>query len=404
MAEDVSGKKKKVASSTSIHAAKIPVNAEVKKYTMDRLRELGNLKASDVHRSLRSGKGVVCKDNEKAVKLIDELLLHIPEFIPDFPTTEDERKSMYEFKDAWLAHVKSLRKQLLHRSQPVYLYTKVDEELKKLGSDMSCADIHLEWYLSRFGGDAMQPDKIAAALVKYSATNWKKVRPLAKNDKYSIRLSSDTEKERRNAVKNIQWLYEINSEIVSSSIIEKIENDLKVLKEFNDKCNADPLSYDYKENYEAFKLRLQTTPSSFTLSEQHQDRQESSSEQKEIISSSSNESSTPPVQVDVHTTPLPSKQEPKDEEYEVAKLNFNAGYHLDENAQKVLIRHGHCPHCGNDMKVVPAGTSQSGKSYPAFVGCSARCGYNAGGTIQEPYIYDRYKTPDFIPQPNRITL
>lgn len=238
----------------------IGVNKLVKDYTLERLNALGGLCYSEVHQSIKSGKGIVTKDDRKAMMLFGQIIENIPGFIPLYPRTSADDTRMHRFVDSWLSHVKQLYDKFKEKNQPVYLHAKVNEELQRLGSSVKCEDIHLEWYLSRYGSEAMQPDKIAAAIIEHDATDWKKVKPLVKNTKYSIRLKADSEKERKAVLRNIQWLHSVQRDVATAELFTMLKNDLQVLKEFEKWRNGEPEDYEYSQRYEEFRQRLQTAP------------------------------------------------------------------------------------------------------------------------------------------------
>lgn len=356
----------------------IPINRTVKKFALERLKELGGFVPVEVYKSVRSGRGLVSKDDRKAIDIVDTLLAKISSFIVTVPFTAEEGRKMKDFIAAWKDNVRKLRKQLLKKSQPVYFHSMVDEELTKLGSKMKCSDIHLEWYLSRFGADQMQPEKIARAILKYNGGDWRKVRPLIKDGSITVSLDDDTDKIRKAVLRSFLWIYKIQADVVSKDIIDRTENDLQVLKEFEEWCNQDPKDYNYLPTYESFKARLQTaldapkevaaqqpspTPPTVTVPDPAPEEPEepeepelvSSLEETEPAHEESKDISNFENQAEVIETPA--------DPFEVAKRKFNAGEKLSPADIAVLIAHKICPACGsrkglwdNRAKYKPDGT------------------------------------------------
>ena len=376
----------------------ISINRNVKKFTTDRLKELGGFVPVEVYKSVRSGRGLVSKNDRMAIEILDKLLARISSFIVTVPYTSEEGRNMKDFITAWKDNVKRIRTQLMKRSQPVYYHSVVDEELAKLGSKMKCTDIHLEWYLSRFGADQMMPEEIAKAILKYNGGNWKKVRPLVKDGSITVTLDKDSDKIRKSFLRSIQWIYKIQSEVVSKDIIDKIENDLKVLKEFEAWCNKDPKDYEYHQTYEAFKARLQTTP---TATPKEEDAQQLQSPTPSVVNTP-DEVPEEPKEPDHISSPEPigrpyeeskdiskpknytEETEDEKEAYEVARLNFNEGFPQEIPAQILILKHGYCPKCGAEVTQKPAGISKSGKSYDEFLTCDNCHQYRAWGTKANP--------------------
>lgn len=357
----------------------IPINRTVKKFALERLKELGGFVPVEVYKSVRSGRGLVSKNDRKAIDIIDTLLAKISSFIVTVPFTAEEGRKMKDFIAAWKDNVRKLRKQLLKKSQPIYFHSMVDEELTKLGSKIKCSDIHLEWYLSRFGADQMQPEKIARAILKYNGGDWRKVRPLIKDGSITVSLDDDTDKIRKAVLRSILWIYKIQADVVSKDVIDRTENDLKVLMEFETWCNQDPKDYNYLPTYESFKARLQTaptdapeevaaqqsspTPPTVTVPDPAPEEPEepeepelvSSLEETEPAHEESKDISNFENQAEVMETPA--------DPFEVAKQKFNAGEKLSPADIAVLIAHKICPACGsrkglwdNRAKYKPDGT------------------------------------------------
>ena len=252
MKEDSTNKKKSI---------RIPCAKVVHDYTMATLQRLGKLRCTDVYRSIKKGGGIVLPGNDKAVETLEELLVCADNFIPSVPmTTEDVEKSK-KFVSAWKRNLQHLRKQLMGTCKPVYLQTEVARVLKERGSKVKFREVMLEWYLDTFGGDDMTPEKVADAVIAHEATDWSKIKPLAKGKKgYNIRLDVDTDQEKEVAKKYVQWIYRLERSDIPATIIDDLKNDMKVMKEFAAWRDGEPKSYEYKNTYKEFISRLRTAP------------------------------------------------------------------------------------------------------------------------------------------------
>lgn len=252
MNEDYTNKKKSV---------RIPCAEIVHEYTMKTLQRLGNLRCTDVYRSMKKSGGIVLPIQSKAVEYIDKLLVCADGFIPLVPMTAKDVEKSKEFVTVWKRNLLHIRKQLMITCKPVYLQTEVARVLKEKKSKVKFHEVMLEWYLSRYKGSDMTPEKIADAVIEHNATDWSKVKPLAKGKTgYNIRLDDDTDAEKAVARKYIQWIYKIDTRDIPATLLDDLKNDLKVVKEFEAWRDRDPKDYEYKETYQEFISRLQTAP------------------------------------------------------------------------------------------------------------------------------------------------
>lgn len=252
MTEDSTNKRKSI---------RIPCAKIVHDYTMATLQRLGNLRCTDVYRTMKQGGGIVLPGQGKAVDDIEKLLVCVDSFIPSVPmTTEDIEKSK-KFVASWKRNLQYIRKQLMGTCKPVYLQTEVARVLKERDSKVKFREVMLEWYLSRFGGDDLTPEKVADAVIDYNATDWSKVRPLAKGKKgYNIRLDVNSEEEKAVARKYVQWIYRLETGDIPATLLDDLKNDLKVVREFEAWRDGEPRDYEYKNTYKEFISRLRTAP------------------------------------------------------------------------------------------------------------------------------------------------
>ena len=252
METDSTNKKKSVR----IPCAKIVVD-----YTKATLKKLGNLSCTNVYRSMKNDGGIVLQSHAKAVEDIDRLIKCTDTFLPLVPMTSKDMEDSRRFIGEWKKNLVYIRKQLTCTCKPVYLHTEVERALKERKSKVKFHEVMLEWYLSRYGGNELTPEKIADAVLAHEGTDWKKVRPLAKGKNgYNIRLDEDTKEEKKMALKYIQWIYKLETVDVSSTLLDDIANDLKVVKEFEVWRNRDPKDYEYANTYKEYISRLRTAP------------------------------------------------------------------------------------------------------------------------------------------------
>lgn len=257
MSEDNTQKRKSV---------RIPCAKIVHDYTMTTLQRLGNLRCTDVYRSMKNNGGIVLQSQSKALRDIDKLLVCTDKFIPSVPMTSEDVEKTKTFITSWKKHLQQIRKNIMCTCKPVYLQTEVAKVLKERKAKVKFREVMLEWYLSQFGGDDLTPEKVADAVIAYNATDWSKVRPLAKGKNgYNIRLDVDTKEEQALALKHIQWIYKIETGDVDQNVGEVLSNDLQVMKEFEAWRDSEPKDYEYRQKYQEFISRLKsiTTEISF---------------------------------------------------------------------------------------------------------------------------------------------
>ena len=238
-------------------AVRIPCNATVKNYTIATLKRLGlDAGPGRVYNNLISGKGVIPKNNRVVNDLVELLLKKIPTFIPPVAITDAEKKRFETFNEKWADSIKKL---VGGQFTPIYLRDEVNKILLRKQYPVRCERIHLVWCLSLKGESWMTPEKVAAAIIEYDGNDWNDL-PLLKNDTvYHVRLTDNTEEERKKFLDTVEFIYKLTSHSADSSLVEKLQNDVDVLSEF-EKWKDDMMSYKYIERYEEFVSRLQTAP------------------------------------------------------------------------------------------------------------------------------------------------
>lgn len=238
-------------------AVRIPCNATVKNYTIATLKCLGlDAGPGRVYNNLISGKGVIPKNNRVVNDLVELLLKKIPTFIPPVAITDAEKKRFETFNEKW---TESIKKLVSGQFTPIYLRDEVNKILLRKQYQLRCERIHLVWCLSLKGESWMTPEKVAAAIIEYDGNDWNDLPQLKNNAVYHVRLRDNTDSERKKFIDTVEFIYKLTSHSADSSLVEKLQNDVDVLSEF-EKWKDDLTSYKYIERYEEFVSRLQTAP------------------------------------------------------------------------------------------------------------------------------------------------
>lgn len=239
----------------------IRCNSQVKKFTLARITKLGlDVGLAQLYKNLVRDGSTTCKRDAVAVKLAEQLLKFIPSIRPRFPLTTAEVNEMTQFVSAWKERISGLVKE--RQYAPIY-YKDIVNQLLTNKTNVRCSKKHLEWCLSILGPDNMKPGKIADTILKYDAQSWEEVKPLAKNDHYSVRLddySKETQEDFRN---KIEFIYKLSTPSVGDTLIGQLQNDIQVIAEVKKWCNDDHSSYNNTiAEYLEFIRRLQTVTSS----------------------------------------------------------------------------------------------------------------------------------------------
>lgn len=238
-------------------AVRIPCNATVKNYTIATLKRLGlDAGPGRVFNNIISGKGVIPKNNRVVNDLVELLLKKIPTFIPPVAITDAEKKRFETFNEKWADSIKKL---VGGQFTPIYLRDEVNKILLRKQYPVRCERIHLVWCLSLKGESWMTPEKVAAAIIEYDGNDWNDLPQLRNDTMYHVRLRDNTDAERKKFLDTVEFIYKLTSHSADSSLVEKLQNDVDVLSEF-EKWKDDLTSYKYIERYEEFVSRLQTAP------------------------------------------------------------------------------------------------------------------------------------------------
>lgn len=250
-----------MAKGTTPPAVRIPCNSMVKEYTIAKLKRLGlDAGPGKVYNNIVTNKGVITKATFIINRLDDKLLKMIPKFYPPVPVTAAEKKMYTAFLEKWCEHVRQMAN---NRFTIIYLCDEVNKVLRKRSFDMVCERKHLVWCLSLFGEDAMTPEKVADAIIKYDGTDWNSLPSLKNDTAYHVRLQDNSDNGKQKFLDTVEFIYALSSSSADVSFGEKIQNDIDVLTEFL-KWGDALTDYKYVERYKEFAGRLQTLPAALS--------------------------------------------------------------------------------------------------------------------------------------------
>ena len=252
--------------------ARIPCNEKVKKYTIATLKRLGiHCTLAKLYETLMAGKTVKTRHNAAALSLLQELTEKIDGFIPPVPTSNSDVKKIKQFLAKWKEKVTHLNEDLnTSTASPVYLRDQVNVLLQQKKCNVQCSNHHLEWFLLRYGAEAMTPDKIASAIIQHSETDWNNLKTPIKDDEYHPRLVENTKESRQSFREKVEFIYDFVYSFDVDALTKKLQrghfsnrarkNDLDVISDLQKWQKETPRSYEYAERYQSLLDRLQTAP------------------------------------------------------------------------------------------------------------------------------------------------
>lgn len=261
----------------------IPCSKIVYEFTKKKLQDLGGLSISGVYHMITEGKGIVLQRDKKALQQIKELIVSVEDFKPSVPMTSNDVLKIRTFVSKWKSELVKVKKQLLHAGTPVYMQDEVAKVLKQKKSKVKFHEVMLEWYLSTFGGDNMTPENVADAVIRHDATDWTKIKPLAKDYQYNIRMADCSSEVKSSVANTVQWIYEIKAGDVDKDLASHLANDLQVMKEFAKWRDNDPKNYEYRNVVQGFINRLQTIVPETIFEGVETTQKENDIEQKNVV-------------------------------------------------------------------------------------------------------------------------
>ena len=271
---------------------KIPVNQMVKDYTIATLEKLGvAAEPGKVYNQLRERGAVEPKTNSETRRLAKMLAKEIPTFLPDHVPIDKKKKGEYViFNAEWKSKIEALICDGMFR--PIYLRDEVNQVLQEKGHEGCCTRNHLIWWLSLKGADHMIPEEIAEGIMRYDFEDWSRFR-LVEKDAYHPRLeipdelfyqriekqSADSQVKRNlrfnpltpeqqterqryidDFLDKIEFIYKMDGKAVDQNTVDKLKNDLDVLREFRKWRDAPLTTAQYEAKYEELRDRLKTAP------------------------------------------------------------------------------------------------------------------------------------------------
>lgn len=250
-----------MSNNTKTKVVVIRCNSQVKKFTLMRIAQLGlDVGLAQLYKNLVRDGSTTCKRDTIVVKLAEQLLKVIPCIRPHFPLTTIEINEMTQFVSKWKERVSGL---IMERQYSPIYYKDIVNQLLVNKTTVRCSQKHLEWCLSILGPENMKPGKIADTILKYDAQSWEEVKPLAKNDHYSIRLDDYSKETQKDFRDKIEFIYKLSTPSVGDTLIDQLQNDIQVIAEIKKWCNEDHPSYSTTiAEYLLFIRRLQTVTSS----------------------------------------------------------------------------------------------------------------------------------------------
>ena len=200
----------------------------------------------------------VLKRGKKLKKLIDGF--KFPASVPMRPVDE---RHLWQFRERWSKHLQAQLDKMVSSSKPIYFVDEVNKQLRRRKSSIQCSRIHIIWFLDMYGEENMTPEAIATAIIKFGLKDWSKVQPLKNNAKYIVTIfDDDLEVDKEEFKHLVEFISDIPKSNTQNNLINKIQNDIKVLNDFCKLWESAPTTYDYIKVFEEYVSRLQTLPPS----------------------------------------------------------------------------------------------------------------------------------------------
>ena len=239
----------------------IKCNSIVKKFSMERVRQLGiDVGLAQLYINLSKDGFTSCKRDGSVVKLAEKLIKIIPNIRPRILLSTADVNEITQFITKWKDHVSEL---IVERQYtPIYYEDAVNSLL--LGkSDIKCSRVHLEWCLAVLGPKNMKPGKIVDVILKHDRKEWDELLPLANDDYYSVRLAENSEDIQIDFRQKIEFIYRLSDPALGDSIIDELKNDINVVNDMKQLREEATANYrDMIKKYLEFIGRLQTVSSS----------------------------------------------------------------------------------------------------------------------------------------------
>ena len=238
----------------------IKCNSVVKKFTMERVRQLGiDVGLAQLYVNLSKDGSTSCKRDANVVKLAEKLNKIIPSIRPRILLTTADVNELTQFITKWKARVSEL---IVERQYTPIYYEDVVNSLLLGKSDIKCSRVHLEWCLSILGPKNMKPGKIVDVILKHDSKEWDELLPLANDAYYSVRLEENSEEIQADFRKKIEFIYRLSNPALTDSIIDELQNDVNIVNGIKQLREEATTNYrDMIKKYLEFISRLQTVTS-----------------------------------------------------------------------------------------------------------------------------------------------
>ena len=256
---------------------KIPCSKLLKEYNTKHIRSITDMSVNEVYTSISKDGGIVTKKCAACKDLLSSLIAKVVNFKPSSPMTVEEQSKLQTLQTLWLAKLKEQLTAISIPVKPTYLRDTVTQKLRERNSDLTCQNIHLEWYLEQHQNSPLDPEKIADAIVEHKDWNWSEVPHLKRNSNYYLSVDDpDDQQQEQNGtspkkrsrnkgkyepiLNAIEFIESFPSTPGIETLDAGLKNDIKIADEVLAWREKDADTYDYRQKFQIFLNLLQTLP------------------------------------------------------------------------------------------------------------------------------------------------
>ena len=256
---------------------KIPCSKLLKEYNTKHIRSITDMSVNEVYTSISKDGGIVTKKCSACKDLLSSLIAKVVNFKPSSPMTVEDQSKLQTLQTLWLAKLKEQLTAISIPVKPTYLRDTVTQKLRERNSDLTCQNIHLEWYLEQHQNSPLDPEKIADAIVEHKDWNWSEVPHLKRNSNYYLSVDDPADQQQeqngtspkkrsRNKGKYepilnaIEFIESFPSTPGIETLDARLKNDIKIADEVLAWREKDADTYDYRQKFQIFLNLLQTLP------------------------------------------------------------------------------------------------------------------------------------------------
>ena len=174
---------------------KIPCSRLLKEYNTKHIRSITDMSVNEVYTSISKDGGIVTKKCAACKELLSSLIAKVVYFKPSSPMTVEDQSKLQTLQTLWLAKLKEQLTAISIPVKPTYLRDTVTQKLRERNSDLTCQNIHLEWYLEQHQNSPLDPEKIADAIVEHKDWNWSEVPHLKRNSNYYLSVDDPADQQ-----------------------------------------------------------------------------------------------------------------------------------------------------------------------------------------------------------------